>query len=117
MCVAKLTWTQKADTKEITVDIVDASIVKLTLSYLYTSDYEDIVPAISKDFTDCGYACSMSDAKGSGDSTDGSYADALISGIDQNDGDRSEQSLHWRQLTSYRKSCLEIEEDFLNMDA
>lgn len=89
MCVAKLTWTQEADTKDITVDIVDASIVKLALSYLYTGDYDDTGPAISKDFTDRGYACSMSDAEGSGDSTDGSHADALISGSDQNDGDRS----------------------------
>ena len=63
MCVAKLTWTQEADTKEITVDIVDVSIVKLALSYLYTGDYDDTEPAISKDFTDRDYTCSMSDAE------------------------------------------------------
>jgi hypothetical protein len=89
LCVAELTWTQEADTREITVDIVDASIVKLALKYLYTGEYDDTEPAISRDFTDRGDACSKSDAERFGGNTDGSHAATLLFGSDQNDSDRS----------------------------
>jgi hypothetical protein len=63
--------------------------VKLALTYLYTGEYDDAEPAISKDLTDRGDACSKSDAEEFGGNTDGSHADTLLSGSDQNDSDRS----------------------------
>lgn len=96
---------QEADTKEITVNIVDASIVKLALTYLRTGDYDDAEPAISKGSSRRGDARSKSDADEFEDGTNKlarmrmiRFLKALKMTITS-----LEQPSYWLHLTPYKK--------------
>jgi hypothetical protein len=74
----------------ITVDIVDASVLQLALTYLYTGDYDDAESALAQALPESENTNPKSDGEDIEDKANGSHMDSLLSGGLEDDDDRSE---------------------------
>lgn len=72
------------------MDIVDASVLQLALTYLYTGDYDDAESAIAQALPESENTHPKSDSGDVEDKANGLHMDSLLSGgLEDDDDDRS----------------------------